>query len=108
MFGLSGSGFPRTADDSVNCDQHEHGKGGQQNVVEVADDSRQAYKPKSTTRTGVKQHSAAVTVPTTPILRSLSFTLVAPFKFLFVFAHPHETTRRQKYDAAKRGRQGSS
>jgi hypothetical protein len=40
MFGLSCSGFPRTADDSVNRDQHEYSKGRQQNVVEVADDSR--------------------------------------------------------------------
>jgi hypothetical protein len=40
------------ADDSVNRDQHEHGKGGQQNIVEVADDSRQAYNAKKHDQNG--------------------------------------------------------
>mgnify|MGYP005990656573 CR=1 FL=1 len=44
--GLSSSGFPRTADDGVDCDQHKHGKGGQQNVVEIADDGRHAHNTK--------------------------------------------------------------
>ena len=63
--------------------------------------------PKSTTRIGVKQHSAITTVPIMLILRSLSFTLVVPFKFSIMSARSHDTARRQKHDATEHRHEGN-